>query len=129
MFFDAGASGIPLDEKTVACSALLSYNGRKDHLDKLHHAWEAAAGKHSPQELAYVVHNSLQEGERQEFLAALLKLAAPQQALEKALLVEVQQHPEQTAHSALARAASSSDTARTSLRLGAGPGVRISASF
>ncbi len=118
-----------MDAQTVACNALISYNGRKDRLDKFRHAWVAAAGKHSPQELAYVVHNSLQEGERQEFLAALLKLVALQQALGKALLVEVKQHPEQTARSAVARVASSSGTARTSLRLGAGPGVRISASF
>jgi hypothetical protein len=124
----AGSSNAPSGEKYTACSTL-SYNGRKERTNKFRAAWETAAGKPCLEEFAYVVHHALQEGERREFFKTLQKMTAAQQALERALPAEVQQHPEQTGRSAISRAAASSGAARTSLRPGAGPGVRISSSF
>jgi hypothetical protein len=124
---DTGTGGV--SAHMPPCSSLSSWAGRQKRLDPFRSAWDAAAGTRSAEELAYVVHHALPEDEKKEFFAALQKLAAPQQALEKALYEEVQQHPEQTARSALARAASHSGVARKTLRPGAGAGVRISAKF
>ena len=91
-------------------------------------ALHTAAGANSAEEMAKVLFNTLLPAARAEFHSAFEKPAQPRQATERALLLEAQQHSEQTARSALARAAQNASQSRGSLRA-LGLGIHISPRF
>ena len=90
-------------------------------MDKLRVALHTAAGANSAEEMAKVVFNTLLPAARAEFHSAFEKLAQPQQATERAGLLEAQQHPGQTARSALARAVQNASQSRGGLLARPGP--------
>jgi hypothetical protein len=118
--------------KAIAYSALVSRNGRRDREEKLRGALETAAGLNSAEEMACAVFHTLCGDEREQFQVAFQKLAASKQAVGLALLREAHQHPEQTARSALARAAEAAGQEGHLLRApgqASQTGIRISPLF
>ena len=115
------------DSSGTPCSKLRSYNGRAERLQKVRSALLVGAGGKCPTELANVVYHTLGATEIEEFQRAFEKLASPQQALERAFLQEAASHPNQTARSAVARAADAAGQSLNSVskRLG----LRISGRF
>ena len=88
----------------------------------------AGAGSKCPTELANVAHHALDTGHREAVQREFEKLVSPPEALGRALLQEAALHPDQTAPSAVARAADAADQeARTSVR--GGLRLRISGTF
>ena len=81
-------------------------------LERMRTALLAGAGSKCPTELANVAHHALETGQREAVRREFEKLASPPEALGRALQ-EAALHPDQTAPSAVARAADAAGQSRS----------------